>query len=198
MHRSSGRSTWSRPCGSSSSSRERAHKRGRNNVEGGLDGPPRCSPRIRWRREHRWSEAVGLAIHWIRSARLRLTSHCHAGARTEPISSVEPIDRRRSCAVRLGPRDGGRPMARFALRINDKTRTVSVEPDTPLLYVLRNDLELNGPKFGCGLAQCGACTVLVDGRAVRSCVTPVSAAKGRITTIEGLGSAAKLHPLQRA
>jgi nicotinate dehydrogenase subunit A len=89
-------------------------------------------------------------------------------------------------------------MASFTLRVNGETRTVSVEPDTPLLYVLRNDLELNGPKFGCGLAQCGACTVLVDGKAVRSCVTPVSAAKGRIMTIEGLGSVDRLHPLQRA
>jgi nicotinate dehydrogenase subunit A len=90
-------------------------------------------------------------------------------------------------------------MASFALRVNGTTKTVSVAPDTPLLYVLRNDLELNGPKFGCGLAQCGACTVLVDGQAVRSCVTPVSAvAKRRITTIEGLGTVEKLHPLQRA
>jgi len=90
-------------------------------------------------------------------------------------------------------------MARFALRVNGTTKTVSVAPDTPLLYVLRNDLELNGPKFGCGLAQCGACTVLVDGQAVRSCVTPVSAvANRRITTIEGLGTVEKLHPLQRA
>jgi nicotinate dehydrogenase subunit A len=90
-------------------------------------------------------------------------------------------------------------MASFALRVNDETRKVTVEPDTPLLYVLRNDLELNGPKFGCGLAQCGACTVLVNGKPVRSCVTPVSAvAKGRITTIEGLGTADKPHPLQRA
>ena len=76
----------------------------------------------------------------------------------------------------------------FALSVNGERRTITVEPDTPLLYVLRNDLELNGPKFGCGLAQCGACSVLVDGKEVRSCVTPVSAAaKGRITTIEGLG-----------
>ena len=90
-------------------------------------------------------------------------------------------------------------MASFTLRVNGETRTVSVEPDTPLLYVLRNDLELNGPKFGCGLAQCGACTVLVEGKPVRSCVTPVSAAtKGRITTIEGLGTEGRLHPLQRA
>ena len=89
-------------------------------------------------------------------------------------------------------------MATFALRVNGERRSVTVEPDTPLLYVLRNDLELNGPKFGCGLAQCGACSVLVDGKEVRSCVTPVSAVKGPITTIEGLGSVEKLHPLQRA
>src|SRR5258707_10803650 len=91
-------------------------------------------------------------------------------------------------------------MADFTLRVNGAARRVSsVAPDTPLLYILRNDLELNGPKFGCGLAQCGACTVLVDGQAVRSCVTPVSAtAKSRITTIEGLGTIEKLHPLQRA
>ena len=90
-------------------------------------------------------------------------------------------------------------MASFTLRVNGERRTVAVEPDTPLLYVLRNDLELNGPKFGCGLAQCGACSVLVDGKEVRSCVTPVSAAaKGSITTIEGLGTVEKLHPLQRA
>src|SRR5881409_2230203 len=88
-------------------------------------------------------------------------------------------------------------MASFTLRVNGETRTVSVEPDTPLLYILRNDLELNGPKFGCGLAQCGACTVLVDGKPTRSCVTPVStAAKARITTIEGLGTVDRLHPLQ--
>jgi nicotinate dehydrogenase subunit A len=89
-------------------------------------------------------------------------------------------------------------MANFTLQVNGIARNVAVEPDTPLLYILRNDLELNGPKFGCGLAQCGACTVLVDGQPVRSCVTPVSAATGRITTIEGLGSADEFHPLQRA
>ena len=70
------------------------------------------------------------------------------------------------------------------------TRSVDAEPDTPLLYVLRNDLELNGAKFGCGLAQCGACTVLIDGKAVRSCVTPIGTiGQGEITTIEGLGTA---------
>ena len=91
-------------------------------------------------------------------------------------------------------------MADFTLRVNGTTRTVaSVEPDTPLLYILRNDLQLNGPKFGCGLAQCGACTVLIDGKSARSCTVPVSvAAKGAITTLEGLGTLDKLHPLQRA
>jgi nicotinate dehydrogenase subunit A len=90
-------------------------------------------------------------------------------------------------------------MASYALRVNGEIRKVAVEPEVPLLYVLRNDLELNGPRYGCGAAQCGACTVLIDGKAVRSCVTPVAAAaKGRITTIEGLGTAERLHPLQRA
>jgi nicotinate dehydrogenase subunit A len=91
-------------------------------------------------------------------------------------------------------------MADFTLRVNGETRKVSaVAPDTPLLYVLRNDLELNGPKFGCGLAQCGACTVLLDGKSARSCSVPVSvAAKAAITTLEGLGTIDKLHPLQRA
>ncbi len=85
------------------------------------------------------------------------------------------------------------------LTVNGVSRSVPAEPDAPLLYVLRNDLELNGAKFGCGLAQCGACTVLVDGKAVRSCVTPISAvARSEITTIEGLGSPSKLHPLQQA
>ena len=85
------------------------------------------------------------------------------------------------------------------LNVNGVTRTVAIEPGTPLLYVLRNDLELNGPRFGCGLSQCGACTVLVDGKATRSCVFPVNAAAGkRVTTLEGLAPAGKLHPLQRA
>jgi nicotinate dehydrogenase subunit A len=91
-------------------------------------------------------------------------------------------------------------MADYTLRVNGAARNVrGVEPETPLLYVLRNDLELNGPKFGCGLAQCGACTVLLDGKSARSCSVPVSvAAKADITTLEGLGTIDKLHPLQRA
>ena len=85
------------------------------------------------------------------------------------------------------------------LKVNGASRSVPAEPDTPLLYVLRNDLELNGAKFGCGLAQCGACTVLVDGRATRSCVTPISAVgQSEVVTIEGLGTIAKPHPLQQA
>jgi nicotinate dehydrogenase subunit A len=85
------------------------------------------------------------------------------------------------------------------LKVNGASRSVPAEPDTPLLYVLRNDLELNGAKFGCGLAQCGACTVLIDGRATRSCVTPISAVgQSEVTTIEGLGTIAKPHPLQQA
>src|SRR5688572_21399941 len=85
------------------------------------------------------------------------------------------------------------------ITVNGARHDVNATGDTPLLYVLRNDLELTGPKFGCGLAQCGACSVLVDGKEMRSCVTPVSAvAKGGITTIEGLGTVEKLHPLQRA
>ena len=78
------------------------------------------------------------------------------------------------------------------LNVNGKSRQVDVEPDTPLLYVLRDNLGLHGPKFGCGLAQCGSCTVLIDGRAVRSCVHPVSkVGPGKVVTLEGLGTPQK-------
>ncbi len=90
-------------------------------------------------------------------------------------------------------------MATLTLHVNGAARTVEADPDTPLLYVLRNDLALTGTKFGCGLAQCGACTVLLAGRAVRSCVTPVSAVAGQaVTTVEGLGSPARPDPVQAA
>jgi len=91
-------------------------------------------------------------------------------------------------------------MPSFDLQVNGSARTVNVrDSDEPLLYVLRNHLRLTGVKFGCGLAQCGACTVLVDGRAMRSCTLPVSQATGRaIRTIEGLGSPDKPHPVQAA
>ena len=87
----------------------------------------------------------------------------------------------------------------YTLKVNGKVQTVDVEADTPLLYVLRDNLELNSPHFGCGLAQCGACTVQVDGRPVRSCVTPVSAVNGKaVTTLAGLGTPDKPHPIQAA
>lgn len=87
----------------------------------------------------------------------------------------------------------------FTLNVNGQRRAVEAEPEEPLLYVLRDDLELNGPKFGCGLAQCGACTVIMDGKAIRSCVTPVAAAAGHdVTTLEGLGSPEAPHPIQQA
>ena len=90
-------------------------------------------------------------------------------------------------------------MARISLRVNGKTQVVDTDPTTPLLYVLRNDLELRGPRFGCGLGQCGACTVEMEGKAVRSCSIAVSAAANRkITTLEGLGSTSHPHPLQAA
>jgi nicotinate dehydrogenase subunit A len=87
----------------------------------------------------------------------------------------------------------------ITLTVNGRAHDVDVEPDTPLLYVLRNDLALNGAKFGCGLGQCGSCTVLLEGRAVFSCVTPISVVQNRaITTIEGIGTPEAPHPLQKA
>jgi aerobic-type carbon monoxide dehydrogenase small subunit (CoxS/CutS family) len=90
-------------------------------------------------------------------------------------------------------------MSRITLKVNGTTHTVDVEPSTPLLYVLRNDLDLHGPRFGCGLGQCGACTVIVAGEAVRSCVRRVSTVAGaEITTLEGLSVNGTLHPVQQA
>ena len=90
-------------------------------------------------------------------------------------------------------------MSVIALTVNNVPHTVDVDPTTPLLYVLSDDLGLRGPKFGCGLGQCGSCTVIVSGRAIRSCVTPVSTVSGaRITTLEGLGTPEHPHPIQQA
>jgi nicotinate dehydrogenase subunit A len=90
-------------------------------------------------------------------------------------------------------------MSSFALTVNGEPHTVDVDPATPLLYVLSDDLALRGPKFGCGLGQCGSCTVIVGQRAVRSCVTPVSSLNGAaVTTLEGLGTPERPHPLQQA
>ena len=89
-------------------------------------------------------------------------------------------------------------MSNVTLKVNGKTETVDIDPATPLLYILRNDLGYEGPRFGCGLGQCGSCAVIVDGRAVRSCITPTSSVKGEITTLEGISKDGKLHPLQQA
>jgi nicotinate dehydrogenase subunit A len=89
-------------------------------------------------------------------------------------------------------------MAKYTLKVNGRPRTVDVEADTPLLYVLRENLALKGPRFGCGLGQCGACTVHLDGQAVRSCMLPVADVKGAVTTLEGLGTSKKPSKLQQA
>src|ERR1700748_3523610 len=86
----------------------------------------------------------------------------------------------------------------ITLKVNGRSHTLALDPDTPLLYALSDDLELRGPKFGCGLGQCGACTVIVNGQAIRSCITPASSVKSEITTLEGLASPGRLHPVQQA
>jgi nicotinate dehydrogenase subunit A len=90
-------------------------------------------------------------------------------------------------------------LTQITLKVNSREHTVDVDGDTPLLFVLNDDLGLRGPRFGCGLAQCGACTVMLQGKAVRSCVMPVGAVgAAEVTTLEGLGTAEKLHPIQQA
>jgi nicotinate dehydrogenase subunit A len=90
-------------------------------------------------------------------------------------------------------------MSAITLKVNGKTHTLDLDPTTPLLYALSDDLQLRGPKFGCGLGQCGACTVIVKGQAVRSCITPVETVQGaEIITLEGLGSIEKPHAIQKA
>jgi aerobic-type carbon monoxide dehydrogenase small subunit (CoxS/CutS family) len=89
-------------------------------------------------------------------------------------------------------------MSKITLTVNGHTHALDIDPATPLLYILRNDVGVTGPHFGCGLGQCGACTVIINGAAVRSCVTPCSSVKGEITTLEGLARNGELHPVQRA
>src|SRR3990172_5103202 len=89
-------------------------------------------------------------------------------------------------------------MSNITLKVNGNAHTLDLDPSTPLLYILRNDLGLEGPRFGCGLGQCGACTVIINGAAVRSCVTPCSSVTGEITTLEGLANGGTLHPIQQA
>src|SRR5205085_3772421 len=90
-----------------------------------------------------------------------------------------------------------RLMSTITLTVNGRAHTVDVDPSTPLLYILRNDLGLHGPRFGCGLGQCGACAVIINGVAVRSCVTPCSTVRSEVTTLEGLARGGTLHPVQR-
>jgi nicotinate dehydrogenase subunit A len=120
--------------------------------------------------------------------------------RKELLSPGDGLD----CPVATHPLTRGQPwpyrgnMA-ITLKVNGQQHSVDIDPTTPLLYVLSDDLGLNGPKFGCGLGQCGACTVIVKGQAIRSCITPVKSVEGaEITTLEGLGTAEKPHPLQQA
>jgi isoquinoline 1-oxidoreductase subunit alpha len=89
-------------------------------------------------------------------------------------------------------------VSRIDLKVNGRSHSLDVEPDTPLLYILRNDLDLRGPRFGCGLGQCGACKVIINGAAVFSCITPVGSVKGEITTLEGLSQNGRLDPVQQA
>jgi nicotinate dehydrogenase subunit A len=89
-------------------------------------------------------------------------------------------------------------MSIIKLQVNGATHQVDVDPSTALLYVLRNDLDLHGPRFGCGVGQCSVCAVLVDGAVTRACITPVSAVRGEIVTLEGLAKGGQLHPLQQA
>src|SRR5213078_3490567 len=89
-------------------------------------------------------------------------------------------------------------MSNVTLKVNGKAHTLDIDPSTPLLYILRNDLELRGPRFGCGLGQCGACTVIINGVATRSCITPVSTVKSEVTTLEGIAKNGVLHPVQQA
>ena len=89
-------------------------------------------------------------------------------------------------------------MSKITLKVNGSTHTVDVDPATPLLYILRNDIGLQGPRFGCGLGQCGACTVIINGNATRSCITPVSGVRSEVTTLEGISTQGRLHPLQQA
>jgi aerobic-type carbon monoxide dehydrogenase small subunit (CoxS/CutS family) len=89
-------------------------------------------------------------------------------------------------------------VSKIELNVNGRSHTVDVDPSTPLLYILRNDLDLRGPRFGCGLGQCGACKVIINGAAVFSCITPVSSVQGDITTLEGLSLNGRLDPVQQA
>jgi nicotinate dehydrogenase subunit A len=127
------------------------------------------------------------------------TSQAYITAETKKRNDADLSEERRVISSHTARRERELAMARISLNVNGTSRVVDTDPTTPLLYVLRDDLGLNGPKFGCGLSQCGACTVLMDGNTARSCTIPVSAARNhKITTLEGLGSVAHPHWLQKA
>ncbi len=112
---------------------------------------------------------------------------------------AQTATRRRHRPSSLAGLNEGDNMSAITLKVNGRTHSLDLDPATPLLYALSDDLELRGPKFGCGLGQCGACTVIVKGQAIRSCVTTVKAVEGsEITTLEGLGTSQKPHPIQQA
>src|SRR6188768_959416 len=122
-------------------------------------------------------------------------------ATAEPVAA--PADQAHDAAtgIRSAAQNRGRSpnVATIRLRVNGASHSVDIDdPTTPLLYVLRNDVGLEGPRFGCGLGQCGACTVIIEGKAVRSCITPTSSVKSEITTLEGISKEGALHPLQQA
>jgi nicotinate dehydrogenase subunit A len=113
------------------------------------------------------------------------------GRRRQAVKAGEPAARRVETMTSVP--------SLFALKVNGRNVVVEADPKTPLLYILRNDLELNGPKYGCGLGECGTCCILMDGRAVRSCTIPIAAvARREITTLEGLGNEEHPHPVQQA
>src|SRR6185437_8795963 len=120
------------------------------------------------------------------------------GAHVLEVPGACPIPRPRAASQRI--REEEQLMSNtITVNVNGKDHAIDAPPDSMLLYALRNDLKLHGPKFGCGLSECGACTVIMDGSAIRSCVVPLAAAAGhKITTLEGLGSIDKPHPLQQA
>jgi aerobic-type carbon monoxide dehydrogenase small subunit (CoxS/CutS family) len=127
----------------------------------------------------------------------RWNDDCRTQANTALPLATASILLKSTASLRLAYSQGERRMS-LTLKVNGKSHTVDVEPSTPLLYILRNDLGLQGPRFGCGLGQCGACTVIINGVATRSCITPVSSVKSEITTLEGIAKEGKLHPLQQA
>src|SRR5215208_6006034 len=132
----------------------------------------------------------------FRRSKLALQRHSTYRLRGRKMESIKASKTAQSMPP---PRTGDATTMAISLNVNGSTRSVDADPETPLLYVLRNDLELNGAKFGCGLSQCGACTVLINGAAVRSCVMPIGfLGQNEITTIEGLGTLEKPHPLQTA